>query len=414
MKRTFIIMFAILAIICACTETEPWNENSKPSMASNDMTLDAVKKSAMNFINDLQPITRGQNFDIASVYAWRSEDLFQTTRSNEDNELPDTALYIVNFTNNNGFMLLSANDPIHEVVAYIEEGNMTPTTTVNNPGFKIFLEGLKEYITRFDPVTPMHPDTTHITMDTTQVGPAPYYGYVWRTDSVAPKLLSTKWGQGYPYNMYCFSNTGEQAWAGCVAIAGAQLTAYYRYPSSYNNHVYFWNNILDGEEPISTVGKESVARLVNDIGILVDMQYGVNGSGTNTYFLSNCWNNMGYSYQCYAAYDYESCVQEFRHFRPVVMRGSLAGQENGHCWVIDGFIARSLWKIMENSQFVVMSQKLVHCNWGWYGQQNGYFLHNAFNTEHQILTDSMSPSGTSNINYNFDHNLCVFYGVRPI
>lgn len=415
MKKVFIYMFAIASFICACTETEMWNEKMNSKSISDDVTIEAVKKSAMDFINDLKPITRGESFDIASVYAWRSADAFSTSRVNGEEELPDTALYIVNFTNNNGYLLLSAVDPAHEVVAYVEEGNMTPNRTIDNPGFKLFLEGLKEHITRFDPVGPGVPDTTLITMDTTQVGigPTPAYGYEWRIDSMAPKLLSTKWGQFYPYNMYCFTNTGEQAVAGCVAIAGAQLMAYYQYPSSYNNHIYYWNNILDGEEPVSALGKESVARLVNDIGVLIFTQYGVNGSSAHAYDLANCWNNMGYTYQYYAPYDYESCVQEFRHFRPVVMKGE---RENniGHCWVIDGFIARSLWVIRQYSQHVVMRQNLVHCNWGWNGQQNGYFLHNAFNTANQILTDSLTAPGTSNINRNYDHALYVFYGVKPL
>lgn len=416
MKKIFICMLAIVTIICACTETEMWNEKMESVNTSNDMKIENVKECAMNFINDIQPITRGESFSIASVYAWRSDEIFPTTRGNEDDELPDTALYIVNFTNNNGFMLLSANDPTHEVVAYVEEGNMTPNTKIDNPGFKLFIEGLKEHITRFDPVKPMNPDTTLIGMDTTQVGtgPTPYYGFVWRIDSVAPQLLSTKWGQGYPYNMYCFTSTGEQAMAGCVAIAAGQLMAYHQYPPSYNNHIYYWNNILDGEEPVSAIGKESVARLISDIGELVDMDYGVNNSSTNTYYLSNCWDNMGYLYQNYATYDYESCTQEFRNFRPVIMRGSLEGVENGHCWVIDGFIVRSLWRVRTNGEFKIETQKLVHCNWGWNGQQNGYFLYNAFNTGNRILTDSMIPSGTGNINYNFDHNYYVFSGLRPI
>lgn len=38
-------------------------------------------------------------------------------------------------------------------------------------------------------------------------------------------------------------------------------------------------------------------------------------------------------------------------------------------WVIDGFIHER-----KNGQEAVY----FHCNWGWYGDKNGYFLSNAF------------------------------------
>lgn len=421
MKKIFICMLAIVTIICACTETEMWNEKMESVNGSNDMTIESVKKSAMDFINDIQPITRGESFGIASVYAWRSDEMFPTTRGNEDVELPDTALYIVNFTNNNGFMLLSANDPTHEVVAYVEEGNMTPNTIIDNPGFEIFKEGLKEYISGFDPVAPAFPDTTNLTMDSLLVDTypiEPYYG-TWVTDSIVPALMSTKWGQRYPYNIYCFTNTGEQAVAGCVAIAAAQVMAYYQHPNSYNGHTYYWNNILESSAPYSSLGKESVARLVNDVGILANMDYGVNASGTYASCLMNCWNHMGYTYNSYSLYNYDSYRGEILQGRPIIIQGQ---NTKGylHCWVIDGFILRKLHYWILGREEIRGTQRLVHCNWGWDGDLNGYFLYNAFIPANRKLTDNLNnstPSNTPDIlpidSAEYKLGLRAYYGLQP-
>lgn len=421
MKKVFICMFAIISFICACTETEMWNEKMKSTNTSDDMTIEAVKKSAMDFINGLKPITRGESFDIASVYAWRSADAFSTSRVNGEEELPDTALYIVNFTNNKGFILLSAVDPAHEVVAFVEEGNMTPNTTIDNPGFKIFLEGLKEHITRFDPVGPGLPDTTLITFDSLLVGNDPEnpYNGTWVIDSIVPALMTTKWGQHYPYNIYCFTNTGEQAVAGCVAIAAAQVMAYHQQPSSYNGHTYYWNYILEAPAPYSSLGIESTARLVNDVGVLANTNYGVNVSGSSANQLVNCWNNMGYTFNTFTYYNYNSYREEILQGRPIIIEGwNTKGY--GHCWVIDGFILRTLHEHILGQDVIRIRQRLVHCNWGWDGVLNGYFLYNAFIPANRKLTDNLNnstPSNTPNLlpidSAEYKLGLKAYYGLEP-
>lgn len=415
MKKTFICMLAVVTLFCACNETEIWNERMNSVGTSDDITIEAVKKSALDFINNVQPITRGESFGIASVYAWRSEDMFPTTRGNGDEELPDTALYIVNFTNNNGFMLLSANDPTHEVVAYVEEGNMTPNTTIDNPGFKIFLSGLKDYLSKPDPVKPITPDTTKLEFDSLYTSEmAPEYEGEWRIKSMVPALLSTKWGQKTPYNTYCFTNAGEQSVTGCVAIAGAQLIAYYQYPSSYNGHSYYWSYILDGKEPVSALGKECVARLASDVGILANTQYYPNYASSEISFLKKCWNHMGYTYSSYSSYNYNLCVNEFEQGRPVVIGGYEGLDGPGHCWVLDGYIRRTSYITIHEKEYIYKDQSLVHCNWGWFGKYNGYFLHNCFDLSKRILTDSQkTPTTTASDNLVLDNTLTVFYGLTP-
>ena len=60
-------------------------------------------------------------------------------------------------------------------------------------------------------------------------------------------MLNTRWGQHAPYNKFCFTSTGEQAVTGCLAIAVAQIAAYYQHPTSFNGHSYDWDAILSAD-----------------------------------------------------------------------------------------------------------------------------------------------------------------------
>ncbi|MDH3890150.1 MAG: C10 family peptidase [candidate division Zixibacteria bacterium] len=59
--------------------------------------------------------------------------------------------------------------------------------------------------------------------------------------SVGP-LLTSRWHQGYPYNMYCPQGDGGQCVVGCVATATAMILDYHEWPPFGVDSVrYFWN-----------------------------------------------------------------------------------------------------------------------------------------------------------------------------
>lgn len=238
-------------------------------------------------------------------------------------------------------------------------------------------------------------------------------------DSVFTPLMTTKWGQEEPFNTYCFTLNGLQAMAGCVAIAGAQVIAYHQYPSSFNGHNYVWSEICGGCVPTSTVGMESVAHLVQDIGGLVNMEYGTDESGAQTYDLINCWQQFGYNYSFSSDYNFNRCVQNFQAGRPVIIDGMDVPSLSRHCWVLDGSLIRKTYvkQLDENFQqmlVLVGSEKMVHCNWGWYGKYNGYFLFDSLSLQNKKLNDDLSVfNGYVPDDYNFSvFNRC-FYDIYP-
>lgn len=53
------------------------------------------------------------------------------------------------------------------------------------------------------------------------------------------------------------------------------------------------------------------------------------------------------------------------------------------------------------------TKNMLHCNWGWGGSRNGYYLSKAFNTFYgaEILDDISEGHNDKNCNYNYKYDL---------
>jgi hypothetical protein len=129
-------------------------------------------------------------------------------------------------------------------------------------------------------------------------------------DSVGP-LLQSDWHQAEPYNEMCPDGDGGTTLVGCVATAAAQIMYYWHWPPyGEGNHcyewdgdsscgeqvggeelcadfsdAYDWDNMLDVySENSPQASIDAVAELCYEIGVAFEMDYGVCGSGTETYY----------------------------------------------------------------------------------------------------------------------------------
>ncbi len=112
-------------------------------------------------------------------------------------------------------------------------------------------------------------------------------------------LLATKWNQDTPFWNYTPRVGGEPTPAGCSAVAMAQVMNYWKHPAqgqgsqSYTwngqtlsadfNHPYHWSLMRDTyyAGTYTAAQADAVARLCSDVGISIDMQYAVDGSGSD-------------------------------------------------------------------------------------------------------------------------------------
>ena len=407
------ITISFLFVLTACQsdiEISPVADSNSPSSNVVQPTVsispeDAIQQ-ALAFVNGMESSTRSNESDkrVSSVYAWRSTDIYSDdiVRGVTTTTLPDTLLYIVNFEENSGYALVSASNKVPGVMAYIENGSLTPNDEIDNPGFQLFLEGYREYVLS---------DREFVPTDSI-VGPSgpyqPVPGHFYEVEYSAGPLLTTNWGQREPYNNNCPIINNQHALAGCVAIAIAQITGYHRYPSQPVNYgtPYNWNSIMQYDQVPTTdsVACANVAMLVHDVGLLVNMNYGQNSSGAYFYNVADAWSDYDYHYQKKYSADFDSIMVDISNERPVFMVGERETSQGnkGHAWVVDGVAIKSLYLERGHgggSTIIKLTQNLIHCNWGWYGDKNGYFIIGAFQNRYNLDNDGIE-SGFKAYNIN--------------
>jgi hypothetical protein len=181
---------------------------------------------------------------------------------------------------------------------------------------------------------------------------------------------------------------------------------------SYNGHTYNWNAILRDSKvwPLDTIASHSVAQLINDIGGLVDMSYSSDVSLAYFDSIRHCLNVFGYHYLYNNTQwtDFSQIKEDISNGCPVIIRGNKNHQSNGHAWVIDG-------AVVKRHLFKQDKREYVHCNWGYGGECNGYFIYRAFNTMWDIETDQMRNDyyGYLAQYYGYNNNNYAYHQIYP-
>jgi hypothetical protein len=316
------------------------------------------------------------------------------TKNNNTNSI----YYIFNEVNNNGWIIISADDIALPVLAYSFENNYDLSD--RNKASKYFLQQLEYQIE--------YAQENKVSANQTIINEWLRYdnkGIVYNAIANVNPLLTTNWDQDCYYNMYCpqdYSGYCNRALTGCVATSMAQIINFHEYPSqgmgshSYVHSVYgtlsanFGSTTYDYANMPSSLSsstplnkRQAVGRLMSDCGISVDMNYGPNGSGSNTSFALTAFKN-------YFKYDQEATEQNKDDYsilnfmallrnsldqsNPILYSGTDYSLGYGHAWVCDGY----------------QSTSMFHMNWGWSGSNNGYYQLNNLTASSYDFTDDQA------------------------
>lgn len=309
-----------------------------------------------------------------------------------------------------GFVLLSADDCATPILGY----SATALFAVKDMPAHVasWLAGYDEEIARLaqcanDPVAQwrelLNGSMPKATMDT----------------AVAP-LLTTRWNQSPIYNDMCpadNANSSGHAYAGCTAIATAQVMKYWNFPETgYGSHsyehntygtlsadfcntTYQWDSMPNSLTSSSAqVKKDAIATLIYHVGVAVEMNYGPNSSGAA---LDNKGNFDTYSAEkaLKEFFKYKSSLNsifqedfnpneylqilynELNNSRPFLYAGAEGDSDGGHSFVLDGYDSTGAF----------------HVNWGWGGNYNGFYAIGALNP----------------YNYNYNARGRAVIGIEP-
>ena len=298
-----------------------------------------------------EPITQARALSIATKYINNPKLSNDTprTRSSQANEQP--AYYIFTNPNDKKFVIISGESKLNELVGYGDK--MTENPNDQPPYFKLFLKEyervVKEVRSKATATTPQRPIKRKV-----------------------EPLLTCKWSQYDPFNKYTPLSNGQHTPTGCVATATAQVMFYNKWPKNRpqdyiastgddakKSATYWWDEMKNTTNEMRTEhSRQAVGVLMSDIGKAVNMRYYYRGSDSNLQYACNALRDkFDYTVRYLdknflPANDFlNEVMQEISDGYPVLVVGG------PHAFVYDGYD----------------EQGLIHTNWGWGGENDGYF-----------------------------------------
>ena len=302
-------------------------------------------------LTNAEPITKARALSIASKYINNPKLSNDTpkTRSSQANEQP--AYYIFTNPNDKKFVIISGESKLNELVGYGDK--MTENPNDQPPYFKLFLKEyervVKEVRSKATATTPQRPIKRKV-----------------------EPLLTCKWSQYDPFNKYTPLSNGQHTPTGCVATATAQVMFYNKWPKNRpqdyiastgddakKSATYWWDEMKNTTNDMRTEhSRQAVGVLMSDIGKAVNMRYYYRGSDSNLQYACNALRDkFDYTVRYLdknflPANDFlNEVMQEISDGYPVLVVGG------PHAFVYDGYD----------------EQGLIHTNWGWGGENDGYF-----------------------------------------
>ncbi len=304
----------------------------------------------------------------------------------------DTLFYLINFHDNQGYALVAADERNEDVYMMSNEGSLDLEQVGEESPVAFFLDAAANHARDHQLIDTIpglgngeqivdKTDTIGNLLTTIYRGEE-YHFYAERTTYTHSCELATRWHQGTPYNNDCFTGNGDQAPAGCVAIAIAQIMAYHQHPTTYN-----WDAMLVNAPYVFSwsAGAEAVATLVADIGAAVNMTYEVGGSSSDiTKARWGLYFHLDYDVGSIISYDIPTIQSNVMAHRPLYIRGESA--DTAHAWVLDGirYTHTTMYYYDLITHELVYTEDegnssyYVHNNWGWNGVAPAWTLSGVF------------------------------------
>ncbi len=332
-------------------------------------------------------VNRAQAEKVAVNFFYERSNVFDNTFDYNDLSIKevrkvDNAYYVVNFEN--GWVLVAADDAMVPVLGYNFEGQFMKKE-FQSYNVKSYLQHFVELMNfiRENDIQANEEVTTqwdrYMNSD-----PESLLAYRGSRNDVGP-LLTVKWDQSSPYNLYCpprtsGPNSSGRALVGCVATAMSQIMYYWRYPlQGSGSHSYYcppygtisvnfgeatydWNAMMDR---IDNDNPWEIAEISFHAGVSVDMDYyDDGGSGAYSY-------NVPHALETYFVYDnaslyiikdnyplatWKNMIQgDLDDLHPVYYSGF--STDGGHAFICDGY----------------QGDDYFHFNFGWGGNSNGFY-----------------------------------------
>lgn len=433
MKRSAVILIPVLFLICSfvfsCNKESRDTDVEQPH--SFFVSINEAEDEVLMLSQSIDLETRSNGTRKISC---RKTLINSKTRSDYDTS---PIYYLFEFEDNAGFALASADRRTEPVFCITDCGEFPGFTSTENPGFTLAIKAIDEYY-RILTGLPIYDDNGQIVdsddakrlfrLDPPDDTCEYFYPdpgtciQLWQIESRDGEVLPTRWGQLYPFNHYCFTPDHlNNAPVGCIAVAIGQIMYAHQLNTTYNGISYNWDDMASilrsDSAPTDTLGWDLVQHLLADLGRPENlyMIYNVESSGCSPSNIPRTFNHFGYTHGGVGGDFSASSIKSWVSSGPVFGFGS-TNNGSSHGWVFDEVITR-VRRVYHgsspNSPYDIEHDELVHINWGWYGDADGYYIPGVFN----VLAGPINPRDDTHqftgINCNFNRQLRVYHSISP-
>ena len=436
--RNLLFVTATLLLLGSCSTEEPLQASSdNPVAGYGDARLRTPKEIlglASDAINILSPQGGGENLGrgLGRSVDYKSQ-LIPIGATKSRSGMSEPLMYAVNYTDDNGYALISAHRNAPDVLAVTERGNFDAEEVEQIEGLQLWLDDVMQYL---DEAAAMESPYDAISSDT-QIKTV--VDTIWMKN-VAPRVR-VMWGQGAVEGDSVFADACEgrecpNGRAGCSPLAIAMVMTYLERPTELNltwrkdgskiqlkwNELKKYLSINDNPPQINPEPeeknkdykiKENISQLLREIGYRADADYHAEGTSVTPQNTFRVVSNLSLtSSSGWEAGDgmkaYEMMFYNSEGI--LVMRGKDPKKTVGHQWICDGVqtfsVHRRIYESEDNGEnwnlIIEHSEPeswMIHHNWGWYGYGNGYYLYN-------VNTPYVKPK------YDFTENRAILRVVR--
>lgn len=404
--KKLLLLFVSLVAFCSCENEE--FDFAAPVDVQSEVAVDSFYVSFDEALAQAEKALAGTTTTRASVVKRKVANHHEFVASRSTRATGDgveVRFHVINFEDNQGFALVSADSRTTPVYAYSETGNLDIEDATENTGFGDFMDAATEYYIAetewTGPENPLLPnDPNNPTLPITPVPTNPIlqlptveldgerYYLEYRevvSQNSAGRIVPVIWGQGWPYNFYCGSlgveddYLGNRCAVGCGPLAVGQVLSVYRCPIFIDGKIFNWNKIMlsnsyneaytDGA--ICSEGAMATAYMLKAIGVNMNANYGYETSVTIDSMIMTL-RNLNYNFAA-NEYSYTNMINSLNSNYPVIICGYDGyGLFGGHAWVVDSHRKVDKFETYYHSyepydvafRNEVIGERYFHCLWG--------------------------------------------------